>query len=245
MSQRVFGVGQICLTPVGGGTPIQVGVAQDISYDAKSSVKKLYGSFQVAIDAGAGEATHGGKIKAMQLNGPLIAALASGATITSGSTAGVPGEQWTIPATPYQMTVAHSATWVSDLGVWDITAQKYLTPSTTTLVSGTYSVANGVYTFYSGDAGHVVSICYDYTVAGGTTIKLINQPMGALKLFGLKLYNNFTDAGGTANAGLAFPSVFFSDQSLALKNTDFISHDITWEALADASGVIRYIFTGN
>ena len=248
MSQRVFGTGQVILTPNGltTPTPIQVGVCQDISYDHKVTVKKLYGNLQVAIDAGAGETTHGGKIKAMILNGPLIAALAGGNTTTTGMNIGVQFETWAIPGTPFQVTASHSATWVSDLGVWDITAAKYLTRVASAPATGQYSVAAGVYTFAAADTTHQVQLFYDYTSAAvGTTIKTVNTQMGAINYFQLKLYNNFTDSSGVANSGLYFPNVYFSDQSLAFKNTDFVAQDVTWEAIQDASGNVRSVWTGN
>ena len=246
MSQRVFGTGQVVLIPAGANaTPIQVGIVQDVSYDQKVTMKKLYGSQRVAIDAGAGEESHSGKIKAMILNGPLIAALVTGSTITSGSTIGVQNENATIPTSPFQITASKSATWVSDLGVWDITSAKYLTRVAAGPTTGQYMVAAGVYTFALADVGHQVSLFYDATTTAGNTIKLINQQMGSVNYFGLKLYNNFQDASGAANSGLFFPAVFFSDQSLAFKNTDFVAQNITWEAIADVAGNVRSLFVGN
>ena len=141
---------------------------------------------------------------------------------------------------------SHSATWVSDLGVWDITAAKYLTRVASAPATGQYSVAAGVYTFAAADTTHQVQLFYDYTSAAvGTTIKTVNTQMGAINYFQLKLYNNFTDSSGVANSGLYFPNVYFSDQSLAFKNTDFVAHDVTWEAIQDASGNVRSVWTGN
>jgi hypothetical protein len=249
MSQRVFGTGQLCLIPAGtNSTAIQVGVLQDVSYDNKASIKKVYGNQQVAIDAGAGEITHSGKIKSLILNGPLIAALLYGDTTVSGQTVGVFNEQGSVPTTPFAITVTHSATWVSDLGVWDITNQKYLVrvAPASTPTTGQYKVTAGVYTFAAADTGFLMSLSYDYTVpTTGSTIKLTNQQMGSIVFFGMKLYNNFTDAGGVANSGLYFPRVYFSDQSLAFKNTDWVSHNISWEAIADNAGNVVSLYTGN
>ena len=247
MSQRVFGTGNLVLVPAGAApTPIVVGVLQDISYDEKSTIKKLYGSKRVMIDAGAGETTHGGKIKSAVLNGPLIQALSYGATSVAGTQFGVANESATIPGTPFQVTSAHAATWLSDLGVYDITAAKFLARVASAPATGQYSVAAGVYTFASADTGHLVALNYDYTQAStGTTVTLTNQPMGSLNFFGMKLYNNFTDSSGVSNSGIYFPRMFISDQSLAFKNTDFVAHDVTWEAMEDNAGNVRYLYTGN
>lgn len=75
-------------------------------------------------------------------------------------------EETTIPAAPFQVTVANAANFIGNIrvnmkvsGVWFYCSQVSGTPSS----SKRYSVANGVYTFYSGDTGNKVRISYEYT----------------------------------------------------------------------------------
>ena len=77
----------------------------------------------------------------------------------------VQNEPWTIPATPYQVTVnAPLGSWGADAGV------TYANGTALALVTGTpstgqYSVVNGAYIFAAADAGKAVLISYSYIPA--------------------------------------------------------------------------------
>jgi hypothetical protein len=82
-------------------------------------------------------------------------------------------EQWTIPATPYQVTVAHADEWVPYMlfdphpfgvtpGVKDA-AGNDMTKVDSAPTTGQYSVAAGAYTFAAADTGLIVYITYDYS----------------------------------------------------------------------------------
>jgi hypothetical protein len=74
---------------------------------------------------------------------------------------GTLAESYAIPASsPYTLTVAKSVAFISDLGVVSLTTGAPMTKTTGALSSGKYSVAQGVYTFFSGDAGSNVGITY-------------------------------------------------------------------------------------
>ena len=248
MSQPLFGTGLLTLTPAGTTpTPIQVAVLKDISFDISYTKKDLIGNLQFPVDSAKGEGKFTGKAKSGFFAGGLISSILSGSTTTTGSTIGIFGETWAIPSTPFTVTVAQSATWVSDLGVYDATAMKFLTRVASAPATGQYSVAAGVYTFAAADTGHNVQISYDYTSPTiGTTVKLTNQMMGANTVFGLKLYNNYQGNTNSAkSSGILIPAVVIPKLSLAFKNSDYMEKSIDLEVVADQYGNIGSFFTGN
>lgn len=248
MSQSLFGTGILALTPSGTTpTPIQVAVLKDISLDVSYTKKDLIGNLQFPVDSAKGEGKLTGKFKSGWFHGGLIAAILSGSTTTVGSNVGVFNESGTVPGTPYQITVAGAAVWVSDLAVFDVTAQKFLTHTISAPATGQYSVAAGVYTFAAADTTHIMSITYDKTAAlVGTTVKLTNQMMGANTSFSMKLYNNYQSVNGGANSfGVYLPAVVIPKLSLAFKNSDFMEKSVDFEAMADGGGNIMSVFTGN
>lgn len=248
MAQPLFGTGILALTQsITIPTPIQVAVLKDISLDASFTKKDLVGNLQFPVDAAKGEGKLSGKAKSGYFHGGLINAILSGSTVTTGSNVGVFNEAGTVPSTPYQITVAGSATWVSDLAVFDVTAQKFLTRVAAAPATGQYSVAAGVYTFAAADTTHIMSITYDKSMSAvGTTIKLTNQLMGTNTAFSLKLYNNYQPlAGGPNSAGVYLPMVVIPKLSFAFKNNDFFEKSLDFEALSDGAGNICSFFTGN
>ncbi len=76
----------------------------------------------------------------------------------------VQNEAWTIPTTPYQVTVnAPYGSWAVDQGV--TLNGVAMTPVSGTPASGQYSVSGGQYTFAAADSGKAVLISYSYIPA--------------------------------------------------------------------------------
>lgn len=247
MSQRIFGLGNLFL--IAPGAPaIRVGILQDVSFDFKASQKDLIGQYQVAVDSARAEVKVSGKVKYAEFNGKLIGAMLAGSTSATGTQVGVGNETGTVPASvAYTVTSAHAATWLSDLGVYDVTSNSYLTATGATApAAGEYHVAAGIYTFNSAQASHEVQLAYDYTVsATGTTISYKNQLMGTTTFFAMKLYNNFSDASGNANMGLYLPRVHFPDLAFAMKKDDWTMSDASYSAIADDAGLVVKAFLAN
>lgn len=262
MPQQVFGAGFLEIgTPSG---PMMVGALQDVSFSKKGTTKGLYGSQKVAVGMSEGEVKITGKAKSAVFSGPLIAALIAGMTLTTGYQAGVLQETATLvtDATDFnascqKATVAQAATFISDLSVFDLTALTYLTPVTLNMgssnappLAGTYQVnpATGIYYLNSGVAGHTLLISYDYGVtATGHTGTYVNGPMGSVVVCSLKLYNTYAPTAGAKNMGLYVPACNFPDIDIALKNTDWIGKDITFEAWDPSpvgSGTVFKFFGG-
>jgi hypothetical protein len=252
MSQALFGSGLAVLTPNLSGTvtPTVVGVLQDISVDISAKTVDLIGNLQVAVDKAKAEVKWSGKFKTGYFAGGLIQAILAGSTSAVGNNMAILNEAWAIPSTPYQVTVAQSSKWVADLGVFDVTANKFLTCVASGPVTGQYAVSAGVYTFAAADTTHNVQITYSYSsTTQGTTINYTNQVMGTNTTFGFRLFNNYQTNSAMANsapgAGIYLPVVTIPKLSLAFKNTGFMEKSMDFEASAAASGAVATIWTGN
>lgn len=252
MSQPLFGTGLLTLTPnlVAPVTPTVVAVLQDISIDVSYKVVDLIGNLQFAVDKAKAEAKLSGKFKTGYFAGGLIQAILAGSTSAVGGVQPIFSEQFTLAAGTY--TNAKGALTVSDLGVFDTTANKFLTRVTSAPATGQYSLveSTGVYTFNAADNTHIIQVSYSYTAAAvGTTINVTNQMMGLNTTFGMRLFNNYAAAPSGANiasaAGIYLPSVTIPKLSLAFKNTGFMEKSVDFECSANAAGQVATIWTGN
>lgn len=239
--QYVFGTGALILTPSGSNpTPVQVGTLQECSIDPEFQVKELRGQYQFPVAVAQTAASLKGTAKSGQLNGALINAILAGATQTLGaSIRGAINEPGTVPGTPYQITVAQSATFSADCGVYDVTAQKPLVRVASAPATGQYSVAAGVYTFAAADTGHVVWISYAYTSTSGTTVAYTNQLMGQGTQFVLNLFNQ----SFSKFSGIKLWAVQLGKLSFPFKNEDFMISDLSFTAFADSNGRVMDTYT--
>lgn len=252
MSQPLFGTGLLTLTPnlTAPVTTTVVAVLQDISLDASFKVVDLIGNLQFAVDKAKAEGKLSGKFKTGYFAGGLIQAILAGSTSAVGSVQPVISEQFTLAAGTY--TNSKGALTVSDLGVFDTTANKFLVRVTSGATTGQYSFteSTGVYLFAAADNTHIMQVSYSYTAAAvGTTIQLNNQMMGQNTTFGLRLFNTYQAAAQGANiaspAGIFLPVVTIPKLSLAFKNTGFMDKSVDFEASANAAGQVVTLWTGN
>lgn len=238
-----FGVG--FLTAIVGSQPIPIGVLKDVSIDLSYTMKSLTGQSQFPLDIARGEGKLTGKATFATVNSLLLAQLTSGATTAAGNVQGIYLEG---PATPSSNTITavHGATFKTDLGVWDSTAQKWLTWVASGPVTGQYSVvpATGIYTFAAADATHLMALCYSWTVAStGVTVSLANQLMGTNTYFQLALFENYSTSPIGGQMGIMLPNVVLSKMSLGFKNSDFTSDAVDFEACQNLAGQIYYAYT--
>ena len=254
MSQPLFGTGLATLTPnlTGTVTPIVVAVLQDISVDFSGKMIDLMGNLQASVDKARGEVKLSGKFKTGYFAGGLISAILAGSSSAVGSTQPVYAEQFTLAAGTYT-TVKGALTVVGgDLGVFDVTANKFLTAVASAPATGQYvpPTSSGVYTFAAADNTHIMQVSYMYTAAAvGTTIQYNNQMMGTNTTFGFRLFNLYQAAAGGANiaspAGIYLPVVSIPKLSLAFKNTGFMEKSVDFECSANAAGQLVTLYTGN
>lgn len=240
MAQYNFGTGALYITD--SSTPAQttqVGVLKDVTIDISVDTKELRGAYQFPVDIARAGGKISGKAKFAQISGRLINAILNG-TQTAGQTViGSNNESGTVPATSaYTITVANTTGW-SDLGVYDVTASKFMTRVTSGPTAGQYSAAAGVYTFAAADASHSVQISYSYTSSTANTVALTNQLMGSGTTYILNVFNTYKGK----NIGIKLNAVTLGKYALGLKNEDFSDQDVDFMAFADASGNVISIYT--
>lgn len=240
MAQYNFGTGALYITD--SSTPAQttqVGVLKDVTIDISVDTKELRGAYQFPVDIARAGGKISGKAKFAQISGRLINAILNG-TQTAGQTViGSNNESGTVPATSaYTITVANTTGW-SDLGVYDVTASKFMTRVTSGPTAGQYSCAAGVYTFAAADASHSVQISYSYTSSTANTVALTNQLMGSGTTYILNVFNTYKGK----NIGIKLNAVTLGKYALGLKNEDFSDQDVDFMAFADASGNVISIYT--
>ena len=245
MVQSVFGTGFLFGLPTGANpTPVMFGAVQDVSVDFSFDLKPLYGQSQFAIEQARGKGKIDIKASMGRFDPNLFNQIYFGQSTAGGEVLSSIAEAWTIPASPYQVTVANAATFKTDLGVYNLALGKWLTKVASGPATGQYAVnlATGVYTFASADTGGQVKLYYTYTSAStGTTITGLNVQMGSGPIFSLQLVNSFR----SKSISLSFGAVQSSKLSLPMKPDDFSIPALDMSAQDDGTGnVFSWTLTG-
>lgn len=213
-------------------TPGRYDILQEGTVDFSFSNKPLVGEYQFPVSVGRGSAKITGKIKWGRLQGRAINSLFFGATKAAGQTSVSKDETGTIPGSPFQITVANSATWVTDLGVRNATTLIPLVRVASAPATGQYSVAAGIYTFAAADTTLPMLISYVYTIAGtGESITIANPLIGAAPNFKNVLTQNYNSQRQT----LVLNACVASKLSGGTKTEDFFAPEMDYDAMADAS----------
>lgn len=242
MSQYVFGTGQLFATPVGGGAPLRFGALQDVSVDFNGDIKELYGQYQFALDVARGKTKIEWKASSGNIDVNAFNTVFFGQTVTTGNELlQVFNEAGTVPATPFQLTAVHGATFVQDLGVYDATTGLPLKQVASGPATGQYSVSvAGVYTFAAADTTKQVLLNYLWTSAStGGSLAIGNQLMGVTPRFQLILSQTYE--------GSTFSLILYSNVanklSLPIKQEDYMMADISGQAFADAANRVARLTT--
>lgn len=236
--QSVFGAGYLWGT-LPNGTPRLFAALQDVSVDFSQDLKSLYGSNKYALEQAPGKAKIEAKASIGRFDPTIFNEMYFAGTLTGGYTSASNLEKWTIPTTPFQVTVTNSATWVTDLGVYDSTAGKFLTKVASGPTTGQYSRAAGVYTFAGADVGHSVQISYTYTTAGsGYSVASGNPQMGALNIFRADLFSTFRGI----TSGISLLACQSSKLSMPFKQDDFMLTSFDFAAQDDGTGAVMSLY---
>lgn len=240
--QYQFGSGNLYGLVLSGSilVPRKFAALQDTSIDFDFTMKELYGQsqFPLAIARGQGKIT--GKAKAANFNAGHYNDVFFGQTNTVGQKLAAIGEVGTIPATPFQVTVANSANFSEDMGVSYVATGVPLTRVASGPVAGQYSVAAGVYTFAAADTTLQVYIDYTYTAAAtGLTTTLNNLLTGTTPTFVASFPISYTMQNGVKKTFYVRLNACYSKKLvLATKIDDFMVPEFDFIAGADVSGVI-------
>jgi hypothetical protein len=237
--QFAFGSGLLwgTRTDISNGTPVRFGVLQDVSIGFNGEIKELYGQYQMPVDVARGKVKIEGKAKLGRISAVMYNALFFGQTQSSGQKFTAYDEPGTtaIPATPFQLTVLNSATFVSDLGVRFATTGLPLTQVASGPTTGQYSVSGaGVYTFASADTTKSVLFDYVYSGVTGTTVAGANLLMGNTPRFSC----TFSDIFEGVTVTMRLFACVSSKLSFASKTDDYMIPELDFQAFQNAAGQV-------
>jgi len=230
----VFGSGVLIgtRTDVADATPINFGLLQDITIDETATTKSLMGQYQRPIAIARGGIKSTGKAKVARISGLAFANLFYGVPLTPGQIATSFAEAGVIPATPYEVTVANSATFVDDGGVTYAANGLPLALVGASPAVGQYSMAAGVYTFAAADTGKAVLITYTYSIPGsGQKFVVSNELLGVTPTFKAKFYTSFQGNPVSLQINNCVSNKF----GFATKLEDFTLPEFDFEFFADAA----------
>lgn len=233
----VFGSGTLYgINAAANSTPMKLGILQDSSFDFSFTLKDLRGQGQMPVDIRRAGGKITGKAKAANINGKLLNELFFAQTASTGLLLSAVNEVGTIGTTPFQITVANSATFDTDLGVVFSATGLPLTKVASAPTTNQYSVSGaGVYTFAAADTTKGVLIDYLYTTAtGGTKITMTNQSIGTTP----KFMGVFTAKVDTSIATLKLNVCTSSKLSFSTKLEDHMIPEFDFEVMADVTGSI-------
>jgi len=240
----VFGSGVLIGTPQG-GSPINFGLAQEISLNVSVSTKSLYGqnNFPVAIGMGTRKMT--GKAKLARISGQALGNLFFGVSPSVGGTQTQFGEAASVPSSsPYTYTTTNHSTFVSDQGAIYASTGLPLKQVTSAPSTGQYSVSAGVYTFSSADAGAAVLISYTFSVSSsGESISIASSLIGPAITFSANLFA--TDPTTGKQFSMLLYNCVADKLSMGTKLEDFMVPELDFQCFANAAGQVCQLNFGD
>ena len=233
----VFGSGVLIGTPAG-GSPINFGLAQEVTLNVQTTTKALYGQYNFPVAIGAGTKKMSGKAKMARISGQALGSLFFGLTPSAGVIQTQFGETTTVPsASPYTHTTTYQTAFVADQGVVYASSALPLKQVASSPAQGQYSVSSGVYTFASADAGQAVLISYTYTSAtSGESIAVASQLIGPSITFSANLFAS--DPGTGKQFSVLLCNCVAEKLSFGTKVEDFLVPELDFQCFANAAGQV-------
>jgi len=221
-------------TDIANSTPINFGLVQEVTVEETATIKELTGQFQRPVAIARGTIKTTGKAKVARVSGLAFANLFYGVAPSTGQLATSFAEAGAVAATaPFTFVVANAAAFVDDEGVLYAATGLPLTKVASAPGVGQYSIAAGVYTFNSADAGKAVLASYTYTTSGaGQKFTVANQLLGTTPTFQAIFYTTFQ---GQA-ISLKLNNCTSSKLSFHTKLEDFVMPEFDFQCFADAAG---------
>ena len=213
-------------TDIANATPVNFGLVQEVTIDETATIKELTGQFQRPVAIARGTIKTTGKAKVARISGMAFANLYYGVIPTAGQVATSFAEADTV-------AVLNAATFVGDEGVLYAAIGLPLTLVASAPAAGQYSVASGVYTFNSADAGKAILATYTYTVSGmGQKFTVANQLLGTTPTFQALFYTTFQNQA----ISLKLNNCTSNKLSFHTKLEDFVLPEFDFSCFADAAG---------
>lgn len=231
-----FGLGFIGAMPTTGGDPVYFGLAQGINITLTETKVPLRGNKKYAVDIGIGECDMKGKIDSVNMFGGSLATLIGGTT-AAGMTKLVADETGTVPATPFELTLAEAATYVNTYRVYNVTNSVQMTEVSSSPSAMEYSVASGVITFNTAEEGDSVLTTYSYTdAADGYSTVVTNDNQSVATKCILACCASQTTTGGELY--VTFPKVVFGGLTLDIKPGQWNTNNVEFDVCADSAATI-------
>jgi hypothetical protein len=241
----VFGSGVLIGTP-SGGSPINFGLAQEVTLNVATTTKALYGqnNFPVAIGSGTRKMT--GKAKLARISGQALGSLFFGVSPSIGGVQTQFGEATSVPAvSPFTYSTTFHNNFVTDQGVVYAASGLPLKAVASAPAAGQYSVnAGGVYTFSSADAGVAVLVSYTYTVVGsGESFSVNSQLIGPSVTFSANLFAADPTTG--KQFSLFLYNCVAEKLAFGTKLEDFMMPELDFQCFANAAGQVCQLNFGD
>lgn len=254
-----FGAGKLFVVPTGGNLPInptpqQVLTIQDVSIDISGEIKELKGASQFPDDTAVADKKGSGKFSMGRKDLQLFNQMFSADTTVTGGTSVSPNEQHVPTTNAVTVTPPSSGTFADDLGVFYQSSGLALVRVAASPAVGQYSVAAGVYTFAAGDtaAAAGVVISYSYTLTGGTTYQINNQPLGYGPQCELYLVDTYQPKNvGTVSAPVLEYNVIhlfaakINKITLGNKRADYSMPEVDFSYFQNAAGKVIEMYSVN
>jgi hypothetical protein len=240
----VFGSGVLIGTPQG-GTPINFGLAQEISLNVSTSTKALFGQYNFPVAIGSGTRKMTGKAKLARISGQALGTLFFGVSPSVGGAQTQFGEATAVPSSsPYAYTTTFHSTFAADQGVVYAASALPLKQVAANPATGQYSVSDGVYTFAAGDAGAAVLISYTYAVAAsGESIAVTSQLIGPSIAFSANLFASDPTTGKQFSVLLY--NCVADKLAFGTKLEDFMVPELDFACFANAAGQVCQLNFGD
>jgi len=248
-----FGTGLMYATPNAGNLPTNPSpvrlLLQEISVEFKGDLKKLFTQYQMPIATARGKIDITGKAKIVDYDPDPINQVFWAQTIAAGIQIPVDQELQTPTGSGVSCFVTNNATFAQNNGVYysggtSAGAVLLQLPTATaqgTLTAGQYTcnTTSGKYVFSTADNNTAMAISYTYTNATrGKTITLANQVMGYAPVCAVDMWGTFRNK----ILGIRLNSCTFGSWTYPSKLEDFWVSDVAFDANADNSNSIGYIF---
>jgi hypothetical protein len=235
----VFGSGVLIGTPAG-GSPINFGLAQEVTLNIQTTTKALYGQYNFPLAIGSGTKKMTGKAKMARISGQALGSLFFGLTPSGGVVQTQFGETTAVPsASPYTYSTISHATFAADQGVVYASSALPLQQVASNPSQGQYSVSGGVYTFSSADAGANVLISYTYTnttTTSGKSFAVNSQLIGPSVIFSANLFASDPDTGKQFSVLLY--NCVADKLSFGTKVEDFVIPELDFQCFANTAGQV-------
>lgn len=253
-----IGSGRLYVRPIGGNeaanpTPLEAFTIQDVTIDVAGDIKELRGQNQFPDDTATTDKKLTGKFGIGRKDLTMFNQIFYADTISSTGQSVSPNEVHTIPATPYQVTVAPpaSGTFLVDLGVYyQATNVEFINVPSTPAV-GQYSVntSTGVYTFAAADTTVPVVISYAYTLTGhGATYQVSNQTIGygpIVELWIVDQYQPLVVSSDNIYNVIRIYSAKVNKITIGNKRADYSIPEVDWAAYANSAGRVLDMYSVN